>query len=135
MESDELKGRFRRNYPVGVGPPEALARFAAKTASTSGGLFLKPRRAYRARATKLAVNQRLLEQLVLLGSMYCTQRDAANVLGSSPRRFSQLLKESREVRDAWSRGQSLGRVALRRLMWQQAQVDPTQARFLAETWL
>ena len=77
----------------------------------------------------------MLHQLAALAEIQCTQREAARVLGVSPRLLGQFLAEHPDAREAWQRGKSLGRVSLRRLLWRQAQVDPAQARFLAKSWL
>ena len=77
----------------------------------------------------------MLHQLAALTEIQCTQKEAARVLGVSPRLLGQFLAEHPDAREAWQRGKSLGRVSLRRLLWRQAQVDPAQARFLAKNWL
>ena len=95
----------------------------------------KPKRRYSPRARKLVVAEPLLQQLTVLAEIQCTQKEAARVLGVSPRLLGQFLAEHPDAREAWQRGKSLGRVSLRRLLWRQAQVDPAQARFLAKNWL
>jgi hypothetical protein len=92
-------------------------------------------RRYKARPRKLVLGGPLLHQLTALGEIQCTQKEAARVLGVSPRLLGQFLAEHPDAREAWQRGKSSGRVSLRRLLWRQAQVDPAQARFLAKSWL
>ena len=93
------------------------------------------KRRYKARPRKLVLGGPLLRQLAALAEIQCTQREAARVLGVSPRLLGQFLAEHADAREAWKRGKSLGRVSLRRLLWRQAQVDPAQAQFLAKNWL
>jgi hypothetical protein len=93
------------------------------------------KRRYKTRARKLVLGEPLLHQLAAFGEIQCTQREAARVLGVSPRLLGQFLAEHPDAREAWQRGKSSGRVSLRRLLWRQAQVDPAQARFLAKSWL
>ena len=95
----------------------------------------KPKRRYTPRARKLVVAEPLLRQLTVLAEIQCTQKEAARVLGVSPRLLGQFLAENPDAREAWQRGKSLGRVSLRRLLWRQAQLDPAQAQFLAKSWL
>lgn len=95
----------------------------------------KPKRRYKARAKKLVLSGELLRQLTVLAQLQCTQKEAAEVLAVSPRLLAQFLAEHPEAREAWNRGRGIGHVSLRRLLWKQAQVDPTQARFLGKHWL
>ena len=103
--------------------------------SGAAGQPQQGKRRYKARHRKLVLGGPLLLQLAALAEIQCTQREAARVLGVSPRLLGQFLAEHADAREAWKRGKSLGRVSLRRLPWRQAQVDPAQARFLAKSWL
>ena len=112
--------------------------FAAKNMKDMidpSGPLPKPKRRYKARVKKLVLGDELLRQLTALAQLQCTQKEAARVLRVSHRLLVQFLAEQPEARAAWDRGRALGHVSLRRLLWQQAQHNSAQARFLGKHWL
>lgn len=84
------------------------------------------------RKPKLILDEKTLNQITALAQIMCTQKEAAAVLGVAPSTFEHFLTLNPEARDAWYDGKGQGRASLRRILWKQAQEDPSQARFLAK---
>jgi hypothetical protein len=64
----------------------------------------------------------ILEAVERLGSLQCTQDELAQFLRVSQPTLSARFHEQPALREAWTRGQSGGRMALRRLLWDKAQL-------------
>jgi hypothetical protein len=87
--------------------------FAAKNMKgiiEPSGPLPKPKRRYKARATKLVLGDELLRQLTALAQLQCTQKETPRVLSVSHRPLVQFLADHAEARQAWDRGRSLGHV-------------------------
>lgn len=84
------------------------------------------------RKTKLEPTDETFSQITALAQIQCTQKEAAAVMGVAHSTFEYFLAEYPEAREAWRDGKQTGRASLRRLLWKQAQTDPSQARFLAK---
>jgi hypothetical protein len=62
-----------------------------------------------------------LEAIERLGALQCTQDEAAQFLGVSQPTLTKRFEEQPAFRAAWARGRAVGKMALRRLLWEQAQ--------------
>jgi hypothetical protein len=64
----------------------------------------------------------ILQAVERLGSLQCTLDELAQFLRVSQPTLSARFHEQPDLREAWTRGQSQGRMALRRLLWDKAQL-------------
>ena len=55
-----------------------------------------------------------------LSSIFCTQQEAADVLGVSVPTLQRRIEDTPEIESAWREGKSQGKTALRRFMWDAA---------------
>ena len=89
------------------------------------------------RQPKLQPTEQTFGTLRSLASRMCTQKEAAAILQVHVDTLQRFFRAYPEAREAWGQGKEIGRVQLRFLLWDQANQDPAQARFLAKqkTWL
>jgi hypothetical protein len=76
-----------------------------------------------------------LKQIEALASLFCTQEEAALVLGCSPSAFARLLDREPDARGAWDKGFANGRLSLRRKQMKLADVNAGMAIFLGKNYL
>ncbi len=84
------------------------------------------------RRRKLEPTEQTLGTLRSLASLMCTQKQAAAILQVHVDTLQKFFRAYPEAREAWVAGKEIGRAQLRMLLWDQAQQDPAQARFLAK---
>lgn len=70
-----------------------------------------------------------------LGTLQCTDREAAAFLGIRYNTFKNLLRDDPKVREAWDRGKYLGLISLRRKQFRLASKSSTMAIFLGKQYL
>jgi hypothetical protein len=109
-------------FPKTVGPraPRLAARAppdVTKMAPDGLGLRLPQRR-----KRKLLPDDMIstLEAIERLGALQATQDETAQFLGVSQPTLTKRFAELPEFRMAWERGRSIGKMALRRLLWAHA---------------
>jgi hypothetical protein len=128
----------RRGRPT---KEEAAARAAAaQTAAekqAEEGSFLDEvlARPIRRRNTKLQPDEDTLRSLGELGKLFCTQEEAAAVLGVCKKTFSTFLGENPEARESWDDGLMHAKVSLRRKQLALADKNAPAAIFLGKNYL
>lgn len=130
--------RPRRGRPT---KEEAAARKAAADAAAKKEqeetAFLDEvlSRPIKRRNTKLQPDEDTLRSLGELGKLFCTQDEAAAVLGVCKKTFSSFLGEYPEARDAWDDGLMHAKVSLRRKQLALADKNAPAAIFLGKNYL
>jgi hypothetical protein len=128
----------RRGRPT---KEEAAARKAAsdKAAEEKAeeGAFLDEvlSRPIKRRNTKLQPDEDTLRSLGELGKLFCTQDEAAAVLGVCKKTFSTFLGEYPEARESWDDGLMHAKVSLRRKQLALADKNAPAAIFLGKNYL
>ena len=128
----------RRGRPT---KEEAAARKAAadaaaqKDAEETAFLDEVLSRPIKRRNTKLQPDEETLRSLGELGKLFCTQDEAAAVLGVCKKTFSTFLGEYTEAREAWDDGLMHAKVSLRRKQLALADKNAPAAIFLGKNYL
>jgi hypothetical protein len=128
----------RRGRPT---KEEAAARKAASDKAAEEkekeGAFLDEvlSRPIKRRNTKLQPDEETLRSLGELGKLFCTQDEAAAVLGVCKKTFSTFLGEYPEARESWDDGLMHAKVSLRRKQLALADKNAPAAIFLGKNYL
>ena len=76
-----------------------------------------------------------IKDIERIARLQCTRREAAAFLDIRVSTFDSLLRRDERVRDAWEKGQELGRIGLRRKQMRLASVNAPMAIFLGKNYL
>lgn len=83
----------------------------------------------------LAMKTIRLSDIEKLGTLQCTEREAAAFLDIRTHQFSRLLATDEDVRAAWERGKGLGRISIRRKQMRLGSSNAHMAIFLGKQYL
>ncbi|MHC2552348.1 hypothetical protein [Bradyrhizobium elkanii] len=115
---------------------EAAAKAAAEKDAEEGAFLDEILSApVQARKTKLQPDEDTLRALSELAKLFCTQDEAAGVLGVSRRTLVSFLSEHEVARDAWDDGQQRAKVSLRRKQMALADKNAPASIFLGKNYL
>lgn len=81
---------------------------------------------------KLHPDEQTYSVIQALASYGMTQQEIAAVLIVHRRTLEEFMKKYPDARAAYDVGVELGRARLKSILWEQAEKDPAQARFLAK---
>lgn len=87
------------------------------------------------RRTLLQPDEKTLSSISELAKLFCTQEEAAAVLGVNYRTFKRFLSECEEARDAWDDGLQFAKVSLRRKQFARCDKSDTMNIFLGKNYL
>ena len=83
---------------------------------------------------KTEIDFKVLDSLI---EMQCTQEEIAKCLGVAINTIKARVKEkyNKEFDDFWEQKREIQKLSLRRVLWNQAQNNPSSAIFLSKNWL
>lgn len=87
------------------------------------------------RRPSLIPDKKTLDTIFNLAKIFCSQEEAAAVLGVSRRTFQNFLYEFEVATDAWEDGMQFAKVSLRRKQLSLAERNPAMAIFLGKNYL
>jgi hypothetical protein len=133
--TDQPRRRGRPTKEEAAARKAAADAAAAKEAEETAFLDEVLARPIKRRNTKLQPDEDPLRSLGELGKLFCTQDEAAAVLGVCKKTFSTFLGEYPEAREAWDDGLMHAKVSLRRKQLALADKNAPAAIFLGKNYL